>query len=326
MSDYKKDTENAVTELKTPVLIIEDSKATCLLLKEYLKGMGYSDVSMAETGKDGLDTFKKLHEKGIKPIILLDYFLPDMDARSIMTQLLELEPTVRVILETATEKSDAGVTELVRRGIYQYLEKPIRLEKLKEVFDTLEEENKFFEKESAQLEEFKKAEEAKYRSIDFLIKSHKQITLAMIEEYAEAKGEDINNYLDGLESKGKIVKLEEKKEIACRQCGSVKITQTFFCPSCKENDFKLTKLIEHFKCGNFSPESSYEDDKCPKCKKEIKAVGVDYRVMPNQYLCNRCGEIFKEISSRFLCLKCENRFTIDEVRWITSPFYKAVKM
>jgi len=316
MSDSKKDT----------ILIIEDSPATAMLLKEFLNNMSYGDIMISDNGKGGITTYKELKDAGKNPIVLLDYNLPDMDARSIMTQLLDINPNVKVILETATEKSDEGVTELVRQGLYQYISKPIRFEVLQQVFSTLEKEKQFFEKEEAMVQILKKAEEEKYSAINFLLKSHKQITLAMIEEYAEAKGEDVVKYLDDLESKGKIVKLEEKKEIACRQCGSVKITQTFFCPSCKENNFKITKLIEHFKCGNFSPEASYEDNKCPKCKKEIKAVGVDYRIMQNQYVCNSCGEIFNDISSRFLCLKCENKFPIEEVRWITSPFYKAIKM
>jgi len=316
MSESKKDT----------ILIIEDSKATGILLKEFLKNMGYKDIIINEDGKSGIDTYKELQDAGKGAIVLLDYNLPDMDARSIMTQLLDINSQVKVILETATEKSDAGITELVRQGLYQYISKPIRFEVLKEVFSTLEKEKKFFENEDAMVQVLKKAEEEKYKAINFLLKSHKQITLAMIEEYAEAKGKDVVKHLDDLESKGKIVKLEEKREIACRQCGSVKITQTFFCPSCKENDFKITKLIEHFKCGNFSPEASYEDNKCPKCKKEIKAVGVDYRVMQNQYVCNSCGEIFNDIASHFLCLKCENKFPIEEIRWITSPFYKAIKM
>ena len=316
MTDSKQDT----------ILIIEDSKATGILLTEFLKNMGYENIVTTEDGKGGIATYKELNDAGKNAIILLDYNLPDMDARSIMTQLLDINPTVKVILETATDKSDVGITDLLRQGLYQYISKPIRYEVLQEVFSTLEKEKQFFEKEDKTVQILKKAKEENFRAINFLLKSHKQISQAMIEEYAEAKSEDVIKYLDDLESKGKIVKLEEKKEIACRQCGSVKITQTFFCPSCKENDFKITKLIEHFKCGNFSPEASYEDDKCPKCKKEIKAVGVDYRVMQNQYVCNSCGEVFSEISSSFFCLKCENKFPIDEVRWKTSPFYKTIKM
>ena len=197
---------------KDTILIIEDSPATGLLLKEFLTNMNYENILICHEGKSGITTYKELNDAGKNAIVLLDFHLPDMDARSIMTQLLEINPNVKVILETATEKSDEGVTELVRQGLYQYISKPIRFEVLKEVFSTLEKEKQFFEKEDAMVQILKKAEEEKYHAIDFLLKSHKQISQTMLEEYAEAHGEDVIKYLDDLESKGKIVKLEEKKK------------------------------------------------------------------------------------------------------------------
>ena len=74
---------------------------------------------------------------------------------------------------------------------------------------------------------------------------------------------------------GKIVALDNILEISCNSCGSLKLAQLFQCPACKESKFEQTKLIEHFDCGNFSEDSKYENDKDPKCKKQIKALGVD---------------------------------------------------
>ena len=308
---------------KQHVLIIEDSQATALLLKNYLNNMGYEEVHTCQNGKTGLDTFKDLVNAGSEPFVLLDYMLPDMDARSIMTQLLEIKPDVKVILQTATEKTDAGVTELIRQGLYQYLEKPIRFDRLKDIITILEEEKEILEQTSTT--ETLGATDV-FKEIDFLLRSHKQLSLTMIEQFVGGEKEKIESYLKDLESQGKIVKLANKKEISCNQCDSVKVIQTFFCPSCKESDFKLTKLIEHFNCGNFSEEADYEDGKCPKCKKEIKALGVDYRVLRDRYLCKNCGEIFQELSSHFLCSKCENKFPIDEAKWITSQFFKVTNM
>ncbi len=237
---------------KQHVLVIEDSQATALLLKNYLNKMGYEEVHTCQNGKTGLDTFTDLVNAGSEPFVLLDYMLPDMDARSIMTRLLEIKPDVKVILETATEKTDAGVTELIRQGLYQYLEKPIRFDKLKDIISILEEEKQILEKTSTTetlgtMDVFKE--------IDFLLRSYKQLSITMIEQFVGGEKEKTESYLKDLESQGKIVKLGNKKEISCSQCDSVKVTQTFFCPSCKESDFKLTKLIEHFNCGNFSEEA-----------------------------------------------------------------------
>jgi len=130
---------------KQHVLIIEDSQATALLLKTYMNKMGYEEVHTCQNGKTGVDTFKDLVNAGSEPFVLLDFMLPDMDALSIMTQLLEIKPDVKIILQTATEKTDSGVTELIRQGLYQYLEKPIRFDKLKDIITILEEEQQILE-------------------------------------------------------------------------------------------------------------------------------------------------------------------------------------
>jgi len=127
-----------------------------------------------------------------------------------------------------------------------------------------------------------------------------------------------------LEQDGKIIKIDDKKEIACNQCDSVRTSQIFYCPNCKSSDLKLGKLIEHYDCGNITEDNTYHVDTCPNCKKEIKALEVDYRVMHNHYIWNNCKEFFPEISTEYLCLNCENNLKIDDARWKSSTNYKVV--
>jgi len=312
------------------VLIVEDSKAIGMLLKNYLEKLGYSEIYICETGSAAVTTFNDLISQNKEPIVLLDYMLPDMDARSVLTQILEKQPNVRVILETATEKDDEGIKELIRLGVYHYLEKPIRFESLKNIIEIIEKEQAFFSKEAEQVELLKQAEhEVKQKindKIDFLLKSHGQISLNMTVQLMKVPEDVVQNHLKELVSAGKIVQLDEKKEISCNQCDSVKIVQTFSCPTCKKNNFNMAKLIEHFSCGNFSEEKKYVDNLCPKCKKEIKAVGVDYRTITGRYICNSCDDIFTELSTTLLCLKCESRFTMDDAKWKTGPYYKVINL
>ena len=88
----------------------------------------------------------------------------------------------------------------------------------------------------------------------------------------------------------------------------------------------MAKLIEHFSCGNFSEEKTYVDNLCPKCNKEIKAVGVDYKTITGRYICNSCDDIFTELSTTFLCLKCESKFVFDDAKWKTGPYYKVINL
>lgn len=315
---------------KDDVLIIEDSIAICMLLKNYLEKLGYAQIHTCTNGSTAIKTFKELVTMQKHPIVLLDYMLPDMDARSILTQIQEIQPNARVVLETATEKDDEGIKDLIRLGVYQYLEKPIRFDNLKSIIETIEQEQSFFTKESQQVKELNKSIEQDqiklYDHVDFILKSAKQISLNFIEQLIGYSDESISLHLNELEKQGRIIMLGDKKEIACNQCDSVKTTQIFYCPSCKSSNFKLGKLIEHYDCGNISEESTYKNDKCPNCNKEIKALGVDYRLLQNHYICNNCTEFFPEISTYYLCLKCENKFKLEEGRWKTSKNFKVINM
>lgn len=301
-----------------------------MLLKSYLEKLGYTEIHTCETGSSAITTFRELNEQNKHPIVLLDYMLPDMDARSVLTQMLEIKPDARIILETATEKDDEGIKELIRLGVYQYIEKPIRFESLKEIAETIEKEESFFVKKSEQTEllsKVKMEENSKIEDrINFILKSNNQISLNKICGILGFVDDVITDYLKKLSDGGKIIQIDEKKEIACNQCDSVITSQIFFCPNCKGPNFKLGKLIEHYDCGNITEENTYENDICPNCKKEIKALGVDYRVMQNHYICNNCKEFFPEISTEYLCLKCENRFKLEDARWKSSVNYKVVNM
>jgi len=315
---------------KEDILIVEDSPAIGMLLKNYLEKLGYSQIHTCDTGSAAISTFTDLVSQDKQPIVLLDFMLPDMDARSILTQMLEIQPNARVILETATEKDDEGIKELIRLGIYQYIEKPIRFENLKNIIETIEQEQSFFEKESKQIENLKQSmsdiEEKSFEHVDFILKFANQISLNKLISILGFSNDAIISYLEKLQQDGKIIQIGDKKEIACNQCDSVKTSQVFYCPNCKSSNFKLGKLIEHYDCGNISEENTYENELCPNCNKEIKALGVDYRVMQNHYICNDCKNFFPEISTNYICLKCENKFKLEEARWKTSPNYKVLNI
>ncbi len=311
---------------KAPVLIIEDSPAIGLLLSEFMKKLGYDDVHITETGKEGVTVFNTIVETKSVPLIFLDYNLPDTTANSVMSQILTIKPYTKIIIETANSKDDEKIREVIGLGAYDYVQKPLRFNEIKRIISVLEEEESFFTKETEQVQLLKEAEqkaEDKAREyVDFILKTTNQISLNKITSILGFSDEFILNYLQKLEEEGKIIQLDDNKEVACNQCDSVRTSQIFYCPNCKSSDFKLGKLIEHYNCGNISEESTYQNDECPSCKKKIKALGVDYKVLQNQYICNNCQEFFPEISTDYICLKCENRFKLDDARWRTSTNYK----
>ena len=311
---------------KDPVLIIEDSPAVGMLLSEFMKKLGYDDIHTSETGHAGVSLFKVLVETKSTPLIFLDYNLPDTNANSVMSQILTIKPYTKIIIETANSKEDEKIKEVIGLGAYHYIQKPLRFKEIEKIINILEEEKSFFNKETEQVTELeeavKNAQEKAIEHIDYILTTTNQISLNKITNIIGYSDDFILSYLQKLVQEGKLTPIDDKKEIACNQCDSVRTSQIFFCPNCKSSNFKLGKLIEHYDCGNITEESTYHNDECPNCKKTIKALGVDYRVMQNHYICNNCKEFFPEISNEYFCLKCENRFKLEDARWNSSPNYK----
>ncbi|MGI0021419.1 MAG: response regulator, partial [Nitrososphaeraceae archaeon] len=256
---------------KKSILIIEDSLAVATLIQDFLKKLGYQDVHLCDSGRTGIQVFEELAKSGKLPIVLLDYSLPDMNADAVMSEIFALRPDTKVIIESANEKSDETIKNVLRYGAYEYIEKPIRFDNLKNTMQILEEEDKILDNKP----------QDSNKQIGSLLNSSVQISLARISEYCNMKKEEALEYLNQLESDRKVVRLENIKEISCSTCSSVKVGQTFHCPSCNSSNFKHGKLIEHFKCGNVTLEESYKNNICPKCHKEIKTIGVDYKVLEN---------------------------------------------
>jgi len=157
------------------------------------------------------------------------------------------------------------------------------------------------------------------------LKAVHRTSITRIAQNCGVSTKQVLSYLQKLKIKGDIMEMNPTREILCNSCGSVNTSTIFSCPKCMSFNFVQTKLIEHFDCGNFSTDSTYEDDKCPKCKKQIKALGVDYRVMTNVFICKDCSEKFPNPDIDLNCIKCGNKFTFFEGKWIDSPTFMWMK-
>ncbi|MGI0046823.1 MAG: response regulator [Nitrosotalea sp.] len=300
--------------LKKDVLIIEDSRAISLLLAEFLKKLDYEKVHSAGTGKEGITIFQNLTNNGIVPIVLLDYSLPDTNANEVISQLFDIRSDVKIVMETAEDKEEPVIKEAIRQGIYLYLQKPIRFDNMKNIMKIIEEEDAVL----------KNASTSSDKNIDSYLLPKTVISLARLTEYSSQQTEQLLVYLKNLESQGKVIPISDLKEIACNLCNSVRIEQDFHCPSCNSHDFSQAKLIEHFKCGNVTQENTYENNICPKCRKELKIIGVDYKTIDNFYICKSCKEKFPEPSVKYICGKCNNKFGIEQANWLTSKAFKVI--
>ena len=78
------------------ILSVDDDPDISIALVDLLKHEGYS-VESASTGAEALDRVKAQHFDAV----LLDIRLPDLDGWSVLQHLMELDPSLPVILHTA---------------------------------------------------------------------------------------------------------------------------------------------------------------------------------------------------------------------------------
>ena len=101
---------------RTSVLVIDDDKKLCRLIKDYLEPLGY-DVATANAGKEGLE--KAL--SGSFDAVILDIMMPEMDGLEVLRRLRAGSNVPVLMLTGLGEESDRIVG--LEMGADDYLPK-----------------------------------------------------------------------------------------------------------------------------------------------------------------------------------------------------------
>ncbi|MFC3181044.1 sigma-54-dependent transcriptional regulator [Cypionkella sinensis] len=101
-----------------PILLIEDTPSLQLLYRAALTKSGHGVVT-AGTAAEGLE----LMREAAPQVILLDLVLPDRDGLDLMREMLQLNPSLHVVVMTAHGSINKAV-EAMRAGAHEFLVKP----------------------------------------------------------------------------------------------------------------------------------------------------------------------------------------------------------
>lgn len=119
-----------------------------------------------------------------------------------------------------------------------------------------------------------------------------------------------------------------EKVHVCPNCGHSHLLFVETCPKCDSSNIHQESIIHHFRCANVSPESTYEHDGqlvCPKCKKELRHIGVDYDRPASMYYCNECGNSFLQSKMRVICSNCRAETSPDKLKVIDVWEYRLTR-
>lgn len=127
-------------QITRPIVIIDDSEAIAMKLKNYSEKLGYSDIHVFHNAKDGLKGCKKIFSENKDPVILLDMGLPDQDGDVVATKLLKEKVHLQIVVITADEKSTSRVNKTISTGVSAFIQKPFTIDEVKKAIDVAESE------------------------------------------------------------------------------------------------------------------------------------------------------------------------------------------
>src|SRR6201987_1175377 len=110
------------------LLLIDDDPD---LLPDQVSHVFPTPAHRVEIAYTGTDCLKRV--AAVRPdVILLDLRLPDQSGLDVLRQLRQIDARIPVVMVTVARSSDSAI-EAMRHGAYDYLLKPIDLQKLDRV-------------------------------------------------------------------------------------------------------------------------------------------------------------------------------------------------
>ena len=111
-----------------PLLIIDDDKASSMVLKFRLQSMGNFVVHLADCGQTGLEAVSKERPA----VVLCDMNLPDSNGEGLVKQIKDLMPEAAVFVLTADNRAE-DEARCRAAGADAYLTKPLDVDRFLQV-------------------------------------------------------------------------------------------------------------------------------------------------------------------------------------------------
>lgn len=122
----KNSEKNCLQELvtKARILIVDDERKLCEILKDILEGEGYS----IDFVLNGYDAIRKIQKQRFD-LVLLDIKLPDIDGLTVLKRIKEINEDIGVVMISAFGTVSIAV-EALKNGADDFIEKPLETERI----------------------------------------------------------------------------------------------------------------------------------------------------------------------------------------------------
>jgi ActR/RegA family two-component response regulator len=292
---------------KVRILIIDDDTDMLETLGDILQEKGYV-TETAKTGKEALIKAENLFFN----VALVDMKLPDMIGTEVLRNLRKKYPSMITIVMTGHATLQNAI-EALNLGVNAFIMKPIDAEKVDAMIKKLV---KSFEMPASlrkpQIMSILKAiKEGRVTKFIPSFSYERGIFYPDLEKIVPNSSIDYS-VLEEIEKYGILRREFYDSGLACPSCASLKVSIKFRCTSCKSTDIDKGAAIEHLRCGHIDKYEGFDKGEkmiCPKCSRELKALGVDYRKPGIFFKCGTCGNIMPIPAYDYICGGCGESFT-----------------
>ncbi len=119
------------------VLIVDDARVMRHKLRKMIEAVGHSIVAEASNGLDAFTVYKQY----VPDLVTMDVSMPTMDGIQAVEKIIKTYPDARIIM-TTSHKEKSTVLKAIKAGAKHYIVKPVRIQKIQEVFNQVFPEDK----------------------------------------------------------------------------------------------------------------------------------------------------------------------------------------
>lgn len=134
-------------------------------------------------------------------------------------------------------------------------------------------------------------------------------------------------WLESLVEAGRMTKDPFASFCLCPNCRDFRVRIGEECRTCPGAHLKRVDLLHHYRCAWIAPETDFLQGLqfvCPKCRRLLEQVGVDYDRPGRFYLCSVCVRRFPEDGLTARCESCRRSFPADDLPQETVFAYTVV--
>ena len=166
--DVKMNSGHVIINDEINVLIVDDDKVLCKMLEDMLSEEAKLKVTSAN---NGLDAIEKIKGKKFD-LILTDLMMPGANGIEVLRTAKEIDEGVHVVIVTGFASLETAV-EAVRKGAYDYITKPFKLDEIKIVVQNASERSRLLRQNQALIENLKHA----YEELNALKKPREELSI-----------------------------------------------------------------------------------------------------------------------------------------------------